>query len=391
VRGRTLLRLAPLGLAAFMQVTWIENLLLSPDPQVTVRRDWYAFYETGQRLLAGHLDAIYPRSFDSGYLWLYPPYCIYLTAPLGLLPKWWAYALAVVVEIAAVAGALALLRVVLPGRPAAHTTATMVVLASMPFNTTLALGQVSGVLALVVAASLWAWRGGRPVAAGLLLALLFAKPNLAVFFLGACLLAREWRTLAGIAAGCALLGLASLPLGVERWHEYVYTTRHYIEVVRTVVPMTKQLTLYAFWRTVSAPEGPARWAVAPWLASVAGLACLTALAWWRRRGDRMALPRLFGVTVLLALCANLYVYFYDGLLLLVPGVVWWVEREGYRSRWCHGLIGACLLGFFVVGYVSIFLLEFNEGVSWAGALLALWLVFEAADLLAAAAPGHPVD
>ncbi len=105
----------------------------------------------------------------------------------------------------------------------------------------------------------------------------------------------------------------------------------------------------------------------------------------------MALPRLFGVTVLLALCANLYVYFYDGLLLLVPGVVWWVEREGYRSRWCHGLIGACLLGFFVVGYVSIFLLEFNEGVSWAGALLALWLVFEAADLLAAAAPGHPVD
>ena len=76
----------------------------------------------------------------------------------------------------------------------------------------------------------------------------------------------------------------------------------------------------------------------------------------------------------------MYVYFYDGLVLLVPGVVWWVLRDEYRSRWRHALIGACLLGIFVVGYLRIFLT--SEGINWAGALIAIWLVCEAVDLLA---------
>src|SRR5439155_10445549 len=111
----------------------------------------------GQQLLAGDLRAIYPRTFESGYFWLYPPYCIYLTAPLGVLPEWWAYALCVVVEVAAVVGALALLRAALPALGEDHAGAAIVVLASMPFNTTVAIGQVSGVLSLILAASLWAW------------------------------------------------------------------------------------------------------------------------------------------------------------------------------------------------------------------------------------------
>jgi len=375
---------APLALTVFMQVAWIENLLLSPDPQATARRDWYAFYETGHLLLAGHLGAIYPRTFEPRYFWHYPPFCIYLTAPLGALPEWWAYALCVAVEIAAVTGALALLRVTLPAPSAAHATAAVVVLASMPFNTTLAIGQVSGVLTLILAASLWAWHGRRPLAAGLFLALLFAKPNLAVFFLAACVLAREWRILAGMTTGCALLVLSSLPLGVERWYEFAYATSHYLDVVPSRAPMWKQLTLYAFLRTVSA--APERAAIAPWLAGAAALAAITALVWWRRRDDAAALPRLFGLVVLLALSANLYVYFYDGLLLLVPGVVWWVRRDEYRSRWRHRVIGASLLGVFVDGYARIFLV--GPGISWTGALIAVWLVCEALDLLAAPAPPH---
>jgi hypothetical protein len=119
----------------------------------------------------------------------------------------------------------------------------------------------------------------------------------------------------------------------------------------------------------------------PWLASVALVAGVTALAWWHRSDSEAALARLFGLTVLLALSANLYVHFYDGLLLLVPGVVWWVRHDAYRSRWRHGLIGARLLGIFVVGYLRIFLV--SEGINWPGALIAVWLISEAVDLLAA--------
>ena len=383
-RIRTALRLAPLAITAFMQISWLENVLLSPDPQATARRDWFAFFETGHRLLAGDLGAIYPHAFDAGYLWLYPPYCIYLTAPLGLLPEWWAYAVCVAVEITAVAAALVLLRSALPAPPAAHTTAAVFVLASMPFNTTVAIGQVSGVLALLLAASLWAWRRRRTLTAGLIISLLFVKPNLAVFFVAAGLLARQWRVVAGMGMGGVGMVLASLPLGLERWHEYLHTSREYVGVVQSRTLMWKQLTMYAFWRGAIGDTSAHTAVVAASLASVVLLGALTSLAWWRRRDSEAALPRLFGLTVLLAIGANMYVYFYDGLLLLVPGVVWWVWRDRYRSRSRHAAIGACVLGILVVGYVRIFLT--SEGVSWAGALIAIWLVCEAADLLAASPP-----
>src|SRR5438477_337711 len=83
-------------------------------PKTVVRRDWTVFYETGQRFVVGNLGSIYPWKFDQGYLWLYPPYCIYLTAPLGLVPEPAAYALCFLVQAAAVAVALALIRASVP-------------------------------------------------------------------------------------------------------------------------------------------------------------------------------------------------------------------------------------------------------------------------------------
>src|SRR2546430_5382374 len=124
-----------------MQLSWVESLVLSPDPHAAARRDWYPFFETGHRLLAGDLGAVYPRTFDRGYLWLYPPYCIYLTAPLGVLPEWGAYALCAAVGVAAVAGALAFLPAALPARGADHPRAALVLLPTMALHTPLALGQ----------------------------------------------------------------------------------------------------------------------------------------------------------------------------------------------------------------------------------------------------------
>src|SRR5262249_17536438 len=137
---------------------------------------------------------------------------------------------------------------------------------------------------------------------GLLLGLLFIKPNLAIFFPPLCLLARQWRVLAGIALGLALLVLSSLPLGLARWHEYALTTRGYMEAIQRVVPMWKQLTLYAFWSGLSGVPGPLTAPMAAaWMASIILVAGATALAWWRRGASGAASPRLFGLTVLLAL------------------------------------------------------------------------------------------
>src|SRR5207253_2923890 len=190
---RALLRLAPLTITGFMQFSWFGSLAVSPDPYAIVRRDWHQFFETGHQLVAGDLSAIYPRTFESGYFWLYPPYCIYLTALLGI------------------------------------------------------------------------------------------KPNLAIFFVAGSLLARQWRVLAGMGLGGATMVLGSLPLGLERWHEYVHTSRDYVSVVQNKTLMWKQLTLYAFWRTATGGTSSDLAVVAPWLASVAVVLGVTMLAWWRRR------------------------------------------------------------------------------------------------------------
>lgn len=78
----------------------------------------------------------------------------------------------------------------------------------------LLLGQIDGVAALGLAVAYAAWRKNRPAAAGFWMALGFAatKPHLAVG-LGVWLIARrDWRALAGAAAGCAVVAVVSLAL-----------------------------------------------------------------------------------------------------------------------------------------------------------------------------------
>ena len=86
--------------------------------------------------------------------------------------------------------------------------------------------------------------------------------------------------------------------------------------------------------------------------------------------------------MLLTIAGNLYVYSYDGLLLLLPAIVWHVQGDQYRSRTCRRLIGGCVLLVFVFGYVALT----YGGVAWIGPLVALWLLGEAYDLLSAAPP-----
>lgn len=370
--GLALLRLTPIGFAIFVQMTWLVSLLLSSDRTTTARRDWQMFFTTGRRLLSGDLDSIYPHVMDSGYFWLYPPYCIYLTAPLGVVPESAAYALCAACEVGATIAAVALLRTALLPRRGQYWVAASIVFASMPFQTTVVMGQVSGILVLIAVAALWAWQREQFFSAGLLLSLLFIKPNVAALFPAVCLIGRQWKVLAGTVSGLLMLVISSLPLGLARWHDYFSTSERYVHVVRDATPMWKQLTLYAFWRTI--PGLTDAQAYLLWLISASVLVLLVAATWYQLGEDRKALPRLFGLTILLTLAMNLYVYFYDGLLLMIPALVWYVRREEYRSGLYHGGVAACVALLFVVGYVRVFFV--SSGVSWAGALIAAWLVLE---------------
>jgi hypothetical protein len=97
---------------------------------------------------------------------------------------------------------------------APRTATIMIAVAAGGTYAFLLLGQIDGLTALGLGAAYAAWRKDRPGAAGFLMALAFAatKPHLAIG-LGVWLLARrDWRALAGAAAGCALVALVSLAL-----------------------------------------------------------------------------------------------------------------------------------------------------------------------------------
>src|SRR5262245_57573505 len=96
---RALGRLAPLSITLFLQTTWIRGALSGGSAWLE-QRDWHQFFVTGRRLVSGDFGSLYSRSFESGLFWLYPPYCLYLTIPLGLLPESWAYVACVVVQLA---------------------------------------------------------------------------------------------------------------------------------------------------------------------------------------------------------------------------------------------------------------------------------------------------
>ena len=99
-------------------------------------------------------------------------------------------------------------------RRAPRAATLMIAVAAGGTYAFLLLGQIDGLTALGLGAAYAAWRRDRPGAAGFWMALAFAatKPHLAVG-LGIWLLARrDWRALAGAAAGCALVAAVSLAL-----------------------------------------------------------------------------------------------------------------------------------------------------------------------------------
>jgi hypothetical protein len=147
-----------------------------------------------------------------------PPTTALLALPLTVLDPGTAFRVWSVIELALLALAVWVAIRAGPwpsrfGRAPRAATALMAIAAGGTYAFLL-LGQIDSIAALGLAAAYTAWRKDRPGAAGFWLALAFAatKPHLAIG-LGIWLVARrDWRALAGAAAGCAVVAAGSLAL-----------------------------------------------------------------------------------------------------------------------------------------------------------------------------------
>ncbi|MFW6090085.1 MAG: glycosyltransferase family 87 protein [Gemmatimonadota bacterium] len=375
-RGRRLLHLGLFGLALSAFGLWLGYLWLSRNDPSAWQRDWFCFYSAGERFLETGPVSTYVEQCIDDYFWLYPPYLLYPYALATQLPPLVYYGVALVAIFAFTATSLKLLAGVLPSR--SFTTIGLFVVASAAFFATLTNGQHSALLLLGVAGALWALRDDREFTAGLFLGLVGIKPNWALFFIAWLLVARRWRTLGGMALVGAVMIVSTLPMGLEAWRAYLVAGPAGVGDLLDPAtgdysyPAHKLVTFEVFARSTVGALSPAAGRIA-WIALQA-LAVVACLAAWLRSSD---VRDQLAMTVLAAVAANVYVEFYDALVLAVPAAVWWTGRARYRpGTW--RLVGAAAAA--IWGWQWIWAVG-SPGPDWpslVGGFLAVWMAAEMA-------------
>lgn len=318
IQWPALLSLAVAGFVALLNLYGIVRFLIGRAiegdfalyyvfARIGLRHGWGSLYDLAAQRQEWH--AFGPTLF---YPEIYPPPLGWLVAPFALLP----FGIALAVWTLGLVIALVVTwQLCLPAKPWPERAAHLAIaLALPPVAFGILLGQVVVLVAAAVACAWWLIRRERAFSAGLVLALIALKPQLAFLLPLALLASGRRRLFAGWLTGsAAILAVSLLTLGVDGLLTYGHRLVDASSTLEAfVVPV--QVTL----------SGLLGGGV---LAHVAQL-CLTAATLffcWRRRADGPEFPIAAG------LCASLlvtpFVHAQD-LTMLLPAV--WLSM---RTTW----------------------------------------------------------
>jgi hypothetical protein len=347
------------------------GLLLVKNVQSTpLDNDFQFIRSMGSHLLDGELDAIYATD-HGGFFWRFPPFVLYPAALFALIPPVPAYWIKAILEVAAVAVSLSLLSRLFP-HMRHRDVAVLVVVASSPMLALLATGQNSGVILLVITSGLFLAHRGRMIRAFGIWGVLVAKPNIGLGFGALALIRRRTREIVAVAGSAAVIVITSLPI-LGLWDDFVEATFR-SEEIRATYPAAKQITALG---AINGFGMAGRFGGVLWASIALALVVLTTQVW---RGD-VPIDRKVAATVLLVVAANPYMSFYDAMLLVVPGFVWWGAHESYGIRQSR-IIGAAIAIIWLDQHLNFSYLGFSNAllpVSMVGPAVVVWLVAEAVD------------
>lgn len=301
--------LACTGVLVLMLADWVLS-----DPRVNLETDWTAFDNAAERVVTG--EEIY-RPYDAEaepLPYLYPPFALPLSLPLATVGFYGSLLLSAVGTFVAFVGGL-MLFARSEQRPFDATTGIIVATASGSVVSSTLIGQYSGLYVLAFGLAAWLWSANRTLLAGVALALLWIKPNLAIAVPVALVWSRSWPALRGFALGSCGLVLVSLPFGVAGWQGFLSNVRMMTELQRDdVVPFEKMVTVLGGAHTTFGfgSESPAALLVFSTTALVLGLAVL---ALWTPRALEQSHLRAFGGLAVFVVVANPRLYFYDSTLV----------------------------------------------------------------------------
>ena len=386
-RGRLLYVAATAAVGLFFVAGWVLAAVRTADPLTVVMGDWIQFHRVGQRLAAGDWARLYPDAFPPGHhpdfpdglYFLYPPFALPGTlvfAGMTLMQAYWA---CVAIVLAAGAGMVTLLVRTLRGTTEDGALIGLGLLASGFFLGGLALGHLSVLLGLVIAAGLYLHQHSRrSFAAGAVWALLLVKPNWGIPLLMLLVVGCRWREVAGFATMGVSLVVVGVLLDHGLWGDWLHMIQEYSDVARSATPPHRQVTLFASLQSLLGLSGASGLLQGLWATSSAALAVPAAWLWWkgRRHPD---LVRLLAMGIVVILAVNPYAYFYDGVPLVAAAAVWWVSRASYR-RLTWRVIGAVLVFVMVWEHLVIWTDDGSGLPSLAGLAVAVWGLAEIVDL-----------
>lgn len=343
-----------------------------------VPNDWLHLKIVADHFVSGdwtRLYAVGEQALNPGYFWRYPPFALYLVAPLAWLPQVWAYAVLAGIEVIALAASLWMLRRLEPFRQM-RAEWLLAIAFSAPALTTIVTGQSSALIMLCVVGAAVLWTRGQVIHACALLGLLAVKPNWGIVFGLMAIVRGDWKGAGAMAGVAVLLCLLALPLGIDLWADFLGASIANAEMLAEYPPQ-KLITVRGF---LEATLGKSDVTFILWACVAIGLTVAAARA-WRSPGTPL---RHLGIGLLLAIAANPYASFYDALVLAVPATAWWAERH----RWAPipwAVVGALLLLIWCSEHwlYSWGVLLARTGIQWlppasvVGPAAAVWLVLAA--------------
>lgn len=294
--------------------------------------DWANLYDPDRQL--AEQARLFPESDDSFLYFAYPPHAAAAYRPFAAMDYRLAYALHSIAMAAAAVGAMALLR---PMVPFVRRHFELVVTATLLFNPVLraVTGGQNTALTLLGVAAVWRLvHEDEDVAAGLVVALLLFKPQVAIPLAGVLLLGRRWRAVASTAVGgAAVWGLGGLLMGSSWLTTWWSEVRAFAELDADVNGHNAISWLGVSEHLFGAGSAAAYVVAAPLvLATVAAVSAV----WLSPRFD---LATRFAVTTAGVLLMSPHAMFYDAGLLAITAVVA-LDRLGSRAAAAVGIVWA---------------------------------------------------
>ena len=338
-----------LGLLTALTIMAIWETVMVNDWPAThgMGGDFPQYYVAGTLVRTGQVARLYDQPYfrslqvamrDEPLRSLYPPTLALLVAPLShfsyrtALAVWWA------IQAVCILAAGAIFYCTTPQPRPWRINMLVALTALAPLWLAVGIAQVSPMILLVVAGGLTLHRREHRGWAGVLLALLALKPQMAVGLVLWMLLRRDLRTLAGLAAGFAIqfFAVATL-LGPGVWLDYFHAMPAISAVTRSAhfsplmeASLTGMASNLLFAAGLPAWETPAM--KLTYAVTVSAAAIMLCRVVWMRQplspAKRPAPPREtenyeYACGVLFMMLVPPYFIAYDQTLMAVPLVLLW--------------------------------------------------------------------